>query len=86
MLRSIQRYEAEILEHRPRTLSIAVDGKILASHDVQAQKNVLSARIERPENTSFVEVFSEQGRVMPRLRTRRNLHAKRTSFSVKPRA
>ncbi|MEI9979872.1 MAG: hypothetical protein WDN23_12915 [Edaphobacter sp.] len=61
LLRSVRRYRTEVLEHRPRTLSIAVDGKILASHDVQAQRNVLSARIERPENASFVEVFSEQG-------------------------
>jgi DNA-directed RNA polymerase specialized sigma24 family protein len=61
LLRSVRRYRTEVLEHRPRTLSIAVDGKILASHDVQAQRNVLSARVERPENASFVEVFSEQG-------------------------
>jgi DNA-directed RNA polymerase specialized sigma24 family protein len=61
LLRSVRRYTTEVLEHRPRTLSIAVDGKILASHDVQAQRNVLSARIERPENASFIEVFSEQG-------------------------
>lgn len=60
LLRSVRRYTTEVLEHRPRTLSIAVDGKILASHDVQAQRNVLSARIDRPENASFVEVFSEQ--------------------------
>jgi DNA-directed RNA polymerase specialized sigma24 family protein len=61
LLRSVRRYTTEVIEHRPRTLSIAVDGKILASHDVQAQRSVLSARIERPENASFVEVFSEQG-------------------------
>jgi hypothetical protein len=59
--RSVRRQRTEILDHRPRTLSIAVDGKILASHDIQAQRNLLSARIERPENVSFVEVFSEQG-------------------------
>lgn len=61
MLRSVRKYGNEVLDHRPRTLSIAVDGKILASRDVQSEKNILSARIERPENTSFVEVFSEQG-------------------------
>jgi DNA-directed RNA polymerase specialized sigma24 family protein len=59
--RSVRRHRTEILDHRPRTLSIAVDGKIVASHDVQGQRNVLSARIERPEHASFVEVFSEQG-------------------------
>jgi DNA-directed RNA polymerase specialized sigma24 family protein len=61
MLRSVRKYGNEVLDHRPRTLSIAVDGKILASRDVQSEKNMLSARIDRPENTSFVEVFSEQG-------------------------
>jgi DNA-directed RNA polymerase specialized sigma24 family protein len=61
MLRSVRKYGNEVLDHRPRTLSIAVDGKILACRDVQSEKNMLSARIERPENTSFVEVFSEQG-------------------------
>jgi DNA-directed RNA polymerase specialized sigma24 family protein len=61
LLRSVRKYRTEILEHRPRTLSIAVDGKILASHDVQAQRSALSARVERPENVRFVEVFSEQG-------------------------
>ncbi len=61
VLRSVRQYTTEILQHRPRTLSIAVDGKILASHDVEAERNVLSARIDRPENASFVEVFSEQG-------------------------
>jgi len=60
LFRSVRRHCTEVLEHRPRTLSIAVDGKILASHDVQGQRNVLSARIERPESASFVEVFSEQ--------------------------
>jgi DNA-directed RNA polymerase specialized sigma24 family protein len=58
--RSVSKYRTEILEHRPRTLSIAVDGKILASLDVQAQRSVLSARIDRPENASFIEVFTEQ--------------------------
>ena len=61
LLRAVQKQKTEVLEHRPSTLSIAVDGKILASHDVGAQKNVFSARIERPENARFVEVFSEQG-------------------------
>lgn len=61
LLWSVRRHRTEVLEHRPRTLSIAVDGRILASHDVQAQRNAQSARIERPENADFVEVFSEQG-------------------------
>jgi DNA-directed RNA polymerase specialized sigma24 family protein len=61
MFRSVRRHGSEILDHHPRTLSIAVDGKILASRDVRSEKSMLSARIERPENTNFIEVFSEQG-------------------------
>lgn len=61
MLRSVRRHGSEIFEHRPRTLSITVDGRTLAFHEVQSERNKLSARIERPENASFVEVFSEQG-------------------------
>jgi DNA-directed RNA polymerase specialized sigma24 family protein len=61
MLRSVRRHGSEIFEHRPKTLSIAVDGRTLAFHEVQSERNKLSARIERPESGSFVEVFSEQG-------------------------
>jgi DNA-directed RNA polymerase specialized sigma24 family protein len=47
-------------EHRPQALSIAVDGKIVAMHEVQSAHNMLSVRIEQPEKAQFVEVFSEQ--------------------------
>ena len=59
MLRSVGKHSHEVVEHRPRILSIAVDGKILASHGVQSATSMLSARIEQSAN--FVEVFSEQG-------------------------
>jgi DNA-directed RNA polymerase specialized sigma24 family protein len=49
-----------IFEHRPRTLSIAVNGQIVAFHEVRAEHNKLSARLEHPEKAQFVEVFSEQ--------------------------
>ncbi len=61
LLRLVQKHRSEILDHRPRMLSIAVDGKILASHKVKAESNTLSARIDRPDQVSFVEVFSELG-------------------------
>jgi DNA-directed RNA polymerase specialized sigma24 family protein len=57
---SVRRRWGRIHEHRPRTLSIAVNGKIVAFHDVQSQQSTLSARIENPEREQFVEVFSEQ--------------------------
>ncbi len=60
MLRSVHRKWGRIHEHRPRTLSIAVNGHIVAYHDVRAEHNKLSARLEHPEKAQFVEVFSEQ--------------------------
>lgn len=61
LLRSVRKHAYEIMEHRPSALSIAVDGRIVASHDALAERNVLRARIERPEHARFVEVFSELG-------------------------
>lgn len=60
MLQSVRRRWSRIHEHRPQTLSIAVNGKIVASHDVQSQHSTLSARVEAPQREQFVEVFSEQ--------------------------
>jgi DNA-directed RNA polymerase specialized sigma24 family protein len=60
MLRSVHKRWAKFHEHRPRTLSIAVNGQIIAFHDVQARHSKLSARIEYPERARFIEVFSEQ--------------------------
>ena len=60
MLQLVRKRWGSIHEHRPKTLSIAVNGKIIAFHDVQAEHSTLSARIEHPETAQFVEVFSEQ--------------------------
>jgi DNA-directed RNA polymerase specialized sigma24 family protein len=60
VMRSIRRGRNRIFEHRPGTLSIAVNGKIIASHDVQSQHSTLYARVEQAESAQFVEVFSEQ--------------------------
>ena len=49
-----------IHEHRPHNLSIALNGVVIANHDVRSEHNRLSARIEHPEKAQFVEVFSEQ--------------------------
>lgn len=57
---SIERRRRRLYEHRPLTLSLAVNGRVVASHNVQGETSVLSARIERPERAQFVEVFSEQ--------------------------
>ena len=60
MFESVRRRWGRIHEHRPRTLSIAVNGKIVAFHDVQSPQSTLSTRIEDPDRHQFVEVFSEQ--------------------------
>ncbi len=60
VLQAVRRRWDRIHEHRPETLSIAVNGKIVAFHDVQSRHSTLSARIEHPEREQFVEVFSEQ--------------------------
>ena len=59
MLRSLRRRWGGIHEYRPISLSIAVNGQIVAFHDVQGEHSTLSARIEHPERAQFVEVFSE---------------------------
>jgi DNA-directed RNA polymerase specialized sigma24 family protein len=59
-MQAVRRRWGKVREHRPRTLSIAVNGQIIAFHDVRAEHSKLSARIEPAENAKFVEVFSEQ--------------------------
>jgi DNA-directed RNA polymerase specialized sigma24 family protein len=59
-LLSVHQHWRRVHDHRPKTLSIAVNGKIIASHDVRAEHSNLSARIEHPANVEFIEVFSEQ--------------------------
>jgi DNA-directed RNA polymerase specialized sigma24 family protein len=57
---AVRRRWGKVHEHRPRTLFIAVNGHIIAFHDVLAEHSKLSARVEHPEEVEFVEVFSEQ--------------------------
>lgn len=48
-------------EHRPTELHFAVNGYVLSSLSVNADRNEQSQRISLDEKISFVEVFSEQG-------------------------
>ena len=59
-MRAVRRQRDKVYEHRPRTLSIAVNGRITAFHDVQGERSMLSSRIECLEDAHFIEVFSEQ--------------------------
>jgi len=60
MFSSMQRRRERIYEHRPETLSIAVNGRIVAFHDVHGEQCTLTARIEDHHAAQFVEVFSRQ--------------------------
>lgn len=60
MLKLALRHRQDVYEHRPQLLSIAVDGKIIASHRVQGPESTQLARIERPEQIGCIEVYSEQ--------------------------
>ncbi|CAN5494841.1 hypothetical protein BH10ACI4_BH10ACI4_31740 [soil metagenome] len=61
LLRIVRRRSDDIHHHHPEQLFIAVNGKIIASHNVSSSGNKLSARVEHPESAEFVEVFSQQG-------------------------
>jgi RNA polymerase sigma factor (sigma-70 family) len=61
LLRKVEKHREDVYDHRPRTISIAVDGRIIASHEIQPQRNVLSVTADRVEKSTFVEVLSEQG-------------------------
>ncbi len=60
VLQSVRKKWARTYEHRPRTLFIALNGQVIAFHDVRSEHNRLSARIECSDRPQFVEVFSEQ--------------------------
>ncbi len=60
LMRTVQWQRDRVRDHRPRTLSIAVNGKITAFHDVQSERSTLAARIELPEAAQFIEVFTDQ--------------------------
>lgn len=59
-LRAVQPRWRDVYEHRPNSLSIAVNGRIVALHDIDGARSTLAARIEQPEADGFVEVFSDQ--------------------------
>jgi DNA-directed RNA polymerase specialized sigma24 family protein len=60
MMRRVQRDAARIYEYRPRILSIAVNGRIVASHEIQSECNSLSSRLEQHSSAKFIEVFADQ--------------------------
>jgi len=59
MRKYVRRYWGWTYEYRPQVLSIAVDGRIIAFHDIRAERNMLTARLEHPDKVQFVEILSE---------------------------
>lgn len=60
-LRILRHRRQQFFEHRPRILSIAVNGSVVAFQEVFSERSVLTARTEEADETNFVEVFTEQG-------------------------
>jgi DNA-directed RNA polymerase specialized sigma24 family protein len=60
MMDVVQREWKRVHDHRPGRLSIALNGEVIASHDVRSDHNRLTVRIEAMGREKFVEVFSEQ--------------------------
>jgi DNA-directed RNA polymerase specialized sigma24 family protein len=56
----LQRSAQEANQHRPRRLSIAVDGDVRASHKVTSQFSELRVELRPMETPAFIEVLSEQ--------------------------
>jgi DNA-directed RNA polymerase specialized sigma24 family protein len=51
----------ELYDHRPESISIAVNGHILAARDISSSVNRLEVEIHRETRIEFIEVLSEQG-------------------------
>ena len=52
----------DVLEHEPKELHIAINGRILGSQSINSDINRQSLLLDTTEKLEFVEVFSEQGR------------------------
>lgn len=58
-MQRVRRRVTALREHRPKVLAIAVDGHIVAFHDVESPISSISSRIE--DRATFIEVFDELG-------------------------
>lgn len=57
---TVRRQKERVYNHRPQAIFIAVNGRVIAFHDVQGVESTLSIRLGHSEQPGFVEVFSEQ--------------------------
>jgi DNA-directed RNA polymerase specialized sigma24 family protein len=56
----LERKMREVYEHRPRSLQIAVNGKVRTSQKVTSELSEFHLKLGRAEKLAFVEVLSEQ--------------------------
>src|ERR1700722_12578958 len=61
MMRTVRRRHEQLLERRPEVLAIAVNGRVVAFHNVESTHNSLSSRIDSTTAVRFLEVFDEFG-------------------------
>ncbi len=60
LMRRVRKERDRICEHRPQKISIAINGRINATHNIQGEWSTLSTRLDAPETIRFVEVFTDQ--------------------------
>ncbi len=60
LMRRVRKERDWIYEHRPQKVSIAINGRINATHNIQGEWSTLSTRLDAPETIRFVEVFTDQ--------------------------
>lgn len=51
----------ELYDHRPQSISLAVNGHILAARDISSALNRLEVEVHSETRVEFIEVLSEQG-------------------------
>ena len=59
--RSYQRKLEEIMDHRPRQLSVAIDGQLVGALRITATENELELSHLAEDEFDFIEVFGERG-------------------------
>ncbi len=58
---ALERHMREFHEHRPESLELAINGETRTTHKVTAEVSELKLTLNRAEEPSFIEVFSERG-------------------------
>jgi RNA polymerase sigma factor (sigma-70 family) len=59
-LKRLDRLAAELFEHRPESLCVAVNGRPVATQSLTGTRSEITVRLQQSTGIDFVEVFSEQ--------------------------